>query len=99
MPLTYRDRGTSGTQVSVFCGNLRVADIGKRVLTPLAGQDVRWQWTFSIHTAPPGFEHSGHADSLEDAKAAVERNWQAWLSAAQLIEAPQSADQRGALSP
>ena len=86
MPLIYRDKGTSGTQLDVLCGNLRIAHIGKRVLTPLTGQDVRWQWTFSVHAAPSGFQHSGHADTFEDAKAAVERNWQAWLTAAGLTE-------------
>ena len=85
MGLTYRDKGTSGTQVSVFCGDLRIAHIGKRVLTSLAGQAVRWQWTFSLgNAAPPGFEHSGHADTFEDAKAGVERNWQRWVQAAGL---------------
>jgi hypothetical protein len=84
MTLTYRDKGTSGTQIAVLSGNLLIASIGKRVLTPLAGQEVRWQWTFSIHAAPSGFEHSGHADTFEEAKAAVERNWEAWLKAAGL---------------
>ena len=86
MPLTYRDRGSSGTQIEVLSGNLGVAQIGKRVLTPLAGQEVHWQWTFSIQPAPSGFEHSGHADTREVAKAAVERNWQVWLDAAGLTE-------------
>ena len=27
----------------------------------------------------------GHADTCEEAKAAVERNWQAWLTAAGLL--------------
>ena len=85
--LVYRDKGTSGTQISVRSGDLVIAHIGKRVLTPLAGQEVHWQWTFSLHAAPSGFEHSGHADTFEDAKAAVERNWQAWLKAAGLREA------------
>jgi len=86
MPLVYRDRGSSGTQTEVLSGNLRVAQIGKRLLTPLTGQEVSWQWTFSIQVAPSGFEHSGHADTFDDAKAAVEQNWRAWLDAAGLTE-------------
>ena len=38
------------------------------------------------NAGPAGFEYHGHADTLEDAKAAVERNWQAWLRAARSSE-------------
>ena len=34
--------------------------------------------------APPGFQHHGHTDTFEGAKAGVERNWQLWLTAAEL---------------
>ena len=37
-----------------------------------------------LGTAPTGFEHHGHADTFEEAKTAVERNWQGWLAAAGL---------------
>lgn len=81
MPLTYRDRGTSGTQLSVLCHEVPVASIRKEVF----GQAERWRWSFSLgNAAPANFKHGGHADTCEEAKAAVEQNWQAWLTAAGL---------------
>ena len=87
MPLTYRALGRSGTQIAVYCHELRIARIGKRVLSPLAGAAIQWQWAFSLGNAvPEGFQHSGHVETLEDAKAVVERNWQLWRAAAGLKE-------------
>jgi hypothetical protein len=84
VPLTYRDKGTSGTQIDVRSGNLSVAHIGKEMFSQLVAGGARWRWNFSIGNGPPGFERHGHADTFEEAKAAVERNWQEGRTAAGL---------------
>lgn len=33
---------------------------------------------------PPGFQHQGGGDTLEEAKAQLEKNWQLWVAAAGL---------------
>ena len=86
MALIFRDRGTSGTQIAVFSNGLQIAHIGKEVLSVVASHAVRWRWSFAIMVGPPGFQPHGHADTFEAAKASVERNWQAWLTAAGLSE-------------
>jgi|SoiMethySBSTD1v2_1073268.scaffolds.fasta_scaffold559297_2 hypothetical protein len=86
MPLTYRDPGSAGTQIMVYIGRVRIAHIRKQVLSPL-GKSVRWQWEFSFGNAVPAeLQHRGHADTFEEAKAAVERNWRSWMQAAGLEE-------------
>jgi hypothetical protein len=74
MPLTYRDRGTSGTQMDVLCGDLVIANIYK-ALSAVAGQQPIWSWTFFVTAGPPGFEHHGQAATREIAHLGVERNW------------------------
>jgi hypothetical protein len=88
MPLVYRDKGQSqsGTIFEVLSGWLVIAHIRKDILSPMVGREVRWRWDFPLNTGPAGFEYHGHADTLEDAKAAVERNWEAWVKAAGLRE-------------
>ena len=84
MELVYRDRGLSGTQIDVICGDLVIAAVYKRTLSVVAGQEYFWSWTFFVTAAPPGFEHHGTAASSEIACLAVERNWETWLAAAGL---------------
>src|SRR5262245_14046937 len=86
MPLTYRDRGTSGTQLDVLCGDLVIANIHKAALSTGAHQSPYSGSTFYVTAGPPGFEHHGTAATLEIACLGVERNWDAWLSAATLAE-------------
>ena len=83
MALTYRDMDTSGAELAVFSNELCIGHISKRVLSG-PRSNVKWGWNFSITPGPPGFEYHGRADTLKDAKAAVERNWRAWLFAAGL---------------
>jgi hypothetical protein len=73
MPLVYRDKGQSqsGTIFEVVSGWLTIAHVRKDILSPMAGRQVSWRWDFSLNTGPAGFEYHGHADTLEDAKAAV----------------------------
>jgi hypothetical protein len=78
--LVFRDNGTSGTQIEVLSGDLCIAHIGKVVLSAVAGRAVQWRWNFLIMAGPAGLEFHGYADTFEAAKAAVERNWQAWLT-------------------
>jgi len=83
MPLTYRDKGTSGTQLDVLSGDEVIAFLWKNVLSVMAQQDADWRWTF--HSGPTkGQRAHGSADTCEEAKAAIERNWNAWLQAAGL---------------
>ena len=38
MTLTYRDRGTSGTQLEVLCGDLVIANVYRAALSLAASQ-------------------------------------------------------------
>jgi len=85
MPLIYRDKGISGTQFDVLSHQLRIAHVGKDLMT--AFQAVRWSWNFSIGNAVPrGFPHHGTAETFEEAKAIVDAAWETWLTAAGLSE-------------
>ena len=84
MALTYRDRGTSGTQLDVLCGDIVIANVYKATAALTVGGVVYWNWTFYFTARPPGFELHGRAASREIACLAVERNWEAWLKAARL---------------
>jgi hypothetical protein len=86
MTLNYRDRATSGTQLDVLCGDIVIANVYKATLTSTADGDAYWHWTFYFTAQPPGFELHGTAASREIACLAVERNWEAWLKAAGLVE-------------
>ncbi len=84
MSLIYRDRGTSGTQLEIISGELVVGHVRKMVLSVVAGGEARWSWNFTMTIGPPGYQQHGNADTCEEAKAAVERYWQAWITAAGL---------------
>jgi hypothetical protein len=87
MPLTYRDKGTSGTQLAIYSHKLCIGHIGKQSSTLMGGQHSSWRWTFAFHgAAPKGFPGHGTAATLEKAKAIVEQSWQEWLTAAGLSE-------------
>ena len=73
MTLTYRDRGTSGTQLDVLCGDIVIAVVYKGTLSATTGGDPYWNWTFYFTARPPGFELHGSAASREIACLAVER--------------------------
>jgi hypothetical protein len=81
MPLEFRDKGTSGTQIAVMSGDVVVANISKAVLPVTAG---RWRWSFHMTAVPPGFQQHGSAGSLDEAKAQIEAQWARWLDAAGL---------------
>ena len=78
--LTYLDKDASGERLAVFTNELCIGHISKHASGPRSHE--KWAWNFSLAPGPSGFEHNGRADTLEDAKAAVERNWRAWLAAA-----------------
>ena len=94
MPLTYRDRGTSGTQLEIVSGTVAVGSLRKDVLSISAGNSERWSWTFYIDAfieeRLDGFNKHGSAGSREGAQADIERNWQRWLDAAALAERTES---------
>jgi hypothetical protein len=85
MPLTFRDRGTSGTQLDIVSGNAVVGRLWKAVLSATTGGDVRWSWTWESGPAL-GSQRHGTADTLDDAKATLKAQWSAWLDAAGLTE-------------
>ena len=85
MPLTYRDRGTSGTQLEIISGTLVIGHVRKMTLSVVASSEARWSWDFTMAAGPPGFQQHGAADTCEEAKANVERHWKAWLEAAGLL--------------
>ena len=86
MPLTYVDRQTSGTQLNVLCGTVIVANIHKDWSTVMYKTDERWNWSMKQERGPKGYQVSGSANSLDEAKAFVERMWTMWLDAAGLVE-------------
>jgi hypothetical protein len=49
----------NGTQWDVMCGELRIAHVGKNVLSITACRAVTWTWTIYVDTAPEGFERHG----------------------------------------
>lgn len=84
--LTYRDRGEnkSGTIWDVLSGSLVICRIWKE----MQSSDARaqsWAWTFQVAAKPDGFRIHGNGESLDDAKAHVERHWANWLDAAGLV--------------
>ena len=86
MPLTYRNRGTSGTQLDIVSGDLVIGSLWKGVLSAMTGGAVDWRWTFHITAGPPGFQHHGSAADMTIAKCVIEENWTAWLKTAGLAE-------------
>ena len=85
MPLTYRDRGTSGTQLDVISGQAVVGFLWKATLSVSSGGTARWSWTW--HAGPAsGPQQHGTAETIEAAKAKLEEQWRAWLQAAGLEE-------------
>ena len=89
MPLTYRDKGTSGTQLAFYSHELCIGHVGKELMIGNQSDLARWRWTFRFYeTVPEGFPLHGNADTLEEAKAIIERAWQDWLMAAGLSDRP-----------
>lgn len=81
MPLSYRDRGTSGTQLDVISGKAVVCFLWNAMFSSLAGGGAHWSWI--RHAGPAsGPQHHGTADTVEQAKAKIEEQWRAWLNAA-----------------
>jgi hypothetical protein len=62
MPLYYRDRGTSGTQLDIMSGNEAVGSLWKGVLSVTAGWTARWSWTWRAGPGAGNKQH-GTADS------------------------------------
>ena len=88
MALTYIDKGSSGTQIDVRTGTLSIGHIGKEMFSNLLGGGPRWRWYLKLdHNAvPPGCVRDAYAETFDEAKEAVERNWRIWLRAAGLTE-------------
>jgi hypothetical protein len=88
VPLTYVDKGTSGTQLAIRTGDTVIGHIGKEMFSEFAGGGARWRWWVYVNrgTMPQGSSNDGTADTLDAAREAVERSWTAWLGAAGLRE-------------
>jgi hypothetical protein len=84
MMLTYRDKGTSGTQIEVLSSELRIATIRKDFYSVTSGGGEVWHWDMISPHGPSGYHQHGGAASLAAAKADVERMWWLWLEAAGL---------------
>jgi hypothetical protein len=85
MPLTFRDRGTSGTQLDICSHKAIVGFLWKAVLSVSASRQAQWHWTW--HAGPAsGPEQHGTAETIDEAKAQIEDQWRAWLAAAGLRE-------------
>jgi hypothetical protein len=86
VPLTYRVRGTSGTQLDVMSGEVRIATLWKNVMSVTAGSSEDWRWTFTLSAGPPGFAVHGTAKTKSEAQAELEGTWQRWIDGADLSE-------------
>ena len=85
MPLTYRDRGTSGTQLDIISGKAVVGFLWKAALSRIGNRDAHWAWAW--HSGPASdSQQYDTADTIEAAKAKLEEQWRAWLDAAGLVE-------------
>jgi len=62
MKLIYRDRGTSGTQLDIYCGTLPICKIRKAVQS-IDARGERWGWSWHVEVGPLGFSIHGRADS------------------------------------
>ena len=85
MPLSCRDRGSRGTQLDIWSGGVVVGKLWKTVSSVTAGQEPRWNWSWQGGPSK-GPEQHGTADTIDDAKSQLERQWQEWLLAAGLQE-------------
>jgi hypothetical protein len=86
MPLTYSDRGTSGTQLDVISGGVVVCSLWKRLLPGISPDASVWTWTWRIERGPDGWRMHGRGQTKESAQAELEQQWRAWLEAAGLSE-------------
>ena len=76
MPLTYRDRGSSGTQLEVVSGDLAVGSLRRDFRSSMSGGDEVWHWTLYVGCHPGRklevFREHGAGDSRETAQADLE---------------------------
>jgi hypothetical protein len=87
MPLSYRDRGSSGTQLDVMSGEVVVCSLWKVMLEGVSRDASAWFWTWRIEQVPPGWwQKHGRTETKEVAQAEIEQQWGAWLTAAGLTE-------------
>ena len=90
MPLTYKDRGSSQTQLEVVSGDWR-GSLQKDFSSAMTGGRQLWHWTLYVGTHPGsplrGFRHHGSGDSRETAQADLEKMWALWVKAAGLGDA------------
>jgi hypothetical protein len=86
MTLTYRDRRTSGTQLDVMSGEIRVATLWNNKFAAKAGDGETWKWSWTLSAGPPMFEVHGTANSKYEAQAVIEGEWRRWFDAAGLRE-------------
>jgi hypothetical protein len=87
MSLIYRNRGSSGTQLDVMSGDVRIATLWKNKSSVTSGAREEWRWTCTMSVGPPGFAVHGNSDSKAEAQATLELAWQTWLTAAGLSHA------------
>jgi hypothetical protein len=86
MTLIYRDRGTSGIQLDVMAGEIRVATLWNNKFAAKAGGGETWKWSWTLSAGPPMFEVHGTANSKHEAQAVIEGEWRRWFDAAGLRE-------------
>jgi hypothetical protein len=72
VPLLYRDKGTSGTQLEAMIGSLAIGSVRKDVLSITAGSAVTWSWTLFVDGVPPGLQRHGSVRDCDAAKAGLE---------------------------
>lgn len=88
MPLTYKDRGTSGTHLEVRIGDLAIGSLKMDFKSSMSGDDETWLWSLYVGTHPgsllPGYRTYGSGKSREAAQEELEAMWALWLSASGL---------------
>lgn len=103
MPLTYRDRHSTSTQLDVLSGALVIGSINKGSLSLSASRETPWAWHFRVHVAPLGFVMHGVSDARRGEGgygtelAAVDRGGRAPRCLAAIVDPNRRRNNRGTI--
>lgn len=87
MPLHWSERESDpGSQVAL--SGATAVGLVSRHCNQVGGGTWHWFWRLCGEITPSEREYGGLAETLDDAKAALDQAWALWLSRAQLLEAP-----------
>jgi hypothetical protein len=83
--LTYRDNGTTGTQLDAMSGDVRIGRISKDVLS--LRTVVSWSWTIYIDPGRPSSNGTAALTRARRLRPGLSGTGSLWLNAAGLNDA------------